>query len=70
MPTLKAIWGPKGRQVMVPTPARPKKRYGIGAVDYHTGRTVVLVRRPKRRREIAELLEALLQKHPTGTRCT
>src|SRR5215210_3357978 len=37
MPTLKAVWGPRGQQVMIPTPAQPKKRYGIGAVDYHTG---------------------------------
>ena len=66
MPTLKAIWGPKGQQVMIPTPAQPKKRYGIGAVDYHTGETVVLIRRRKRRPEVAELLEALLEKHPTG----
>ena len=28
---------------------------------------MVLVRRPKRRREIAELLQALLDQHPTGT---
>ena len=66
MPTLKAIWSPKGQQIMIPTPAQPKKRYGIGALNYHTGQTVVLIRRRKRRREIAELLEALLQKHPTG----
>jgi transposase len=66
MPTLKAIWGPKGQQVMIPTPAQPQKRYGIGAVHYHTGETLVLIRRRKRRREIAELLEALLEKHPTG----
>lgn len=67
MPTLKAMWASKGQQVMIPTPAQPKKRYGIGAVDYHTGETMVLIRRRrKRRREIAELLEALLEKHPTG----
>jgi hypothetical protein len=66
MPTLKAMWGPKGQQVMIPRPAQPKKRYGIGAVDYHTGqKTVVLISR-KRRPEVAELLEALLQKHPRG----
>ena len=65
MPTLKAMWSPKGQQVMIPTPAS-KKRYGIGAVDYHTGETVVLIRRRKRRRETAEPLEALLEKHPTG----
>jgi len=52
---------------MIPTPAQPTKRYGIGAVNYHTGETVVLFRRRKRRREIAELLQALLDKHPTGT---
>ena len=64
MPTLKAMWSPKGQQVMIPTPGQPTKRYGIGAVNYHTGGTVVLFRRRKRRREIAELLLALLDKHP------
>jgi len=51
---------------MIPTPAQPKKHYGVGAVDYHQGQTVVLIRRRKRRREIAELLDALLATHPTG----
>ena len=68
MPTLKAMWGPKGRQVMIQTPAQPKKRYGIGALDYHSGQTVVLIRRRfLRLRQIAELLEALLEEHPRGT---
>ena len=54
MPTLKAMWSPKGRQVMLPTPAQPTKRYGgIGAVNYHTGETVVLIRRRKRAGERA-----------------
>lgn len=61
------MWTPKGQQVMIETPAQPKKRYGIGAFNYHTGQTVVLIRRRKRRPEVAELLEALLEKHPTGT---
>jgi len=52
---------------MIPTPGQPKKQYGIGAVNYHTGETVVLVRRHKRRKEIAELLQALLEKHPQET---
>ena len=52
---------------MIPTPAQPTKHYGIGAVNYQTGETVVLFRRHKRRREIAELLQALLDQHPTGT---
>ena len=52
---------------MIPTPGQPDKYYGIGAVNYHTGETVVLFQRHKRRREIAQLLQALLDKHPTGT---
>lgn len=64
LPTLRAMWSRKGQQVMIETPGQPKKHYGIGAVNYHTGETVVLIRRRKRRREIAELLEALLDKHP------
>ena len=67
MPTLRAMWSPKGQQVMIPTPGQPTKRYGIGAVNYHTGETVVLFRRRKRRREIAELLHALLEQHPDET---
>lgn len=57
------MWSPKGQQVMIPTPGQPTKRYGIGAVNYHTGEAVVLFRRHKRRKEIAELLQALLEKH-------
>jgi putative transposase len=52
---------------MIYTPAQPTRRYGLGAVNYHTGQTVVLLRQPKRRREIAELLHALVDQHPTGT---
>jgi transposase len=67
LPTLRALWSPKGQQVMIPTPGKPKTHYGLGAVNYHTGETVVLIRRRKRRREVAELLQALLDKHPTET---
>jgi len=61
------MWSPRGQQVMIPTPGQPTKHYGLGAVNYHTGETVVLTRRRKRRKEVAELLEALLAKHPAGT---
>ena len=67
LPTLRAMWGPKGQQVMVPTPRQPYKRYGLGVVNYHSGETVVLFRRRKRRKEVAELLQALVDKQPTGT---
>ena len=66
-PTIRAMWSPKGRQVMIPTPAQPTRRYGLGAVDWHSGEAIVITRRRKRRREVAELLEALLARHPRGT---
>lgn len=61
------MWSPKGQQIQIPTPGQPTRYYGIGAIDYHRGETVVLFRRRKRRCEIAELLQALVDKHPTGT---
>ena len=54
MPTLRAMWSPEGQQVMVPTPGQPTKRYGIGAVNYHTGESVVVVRQRKRRKRRQE----------------
>jgi antitoxin component of MazEF toxin-antitoxin module len=67
LPTLRKMWSPKGQQVMIPTPGQSKVHYGLGAVNYHTGETVVIIRRRKRRKEVAELLEALLEKHPQET---
>jgi len=51
---------------MIPTPGTALRQYGLGAVNYVTGETVVLVRLHKRRTEVAELLQALLEKHPAG----
>lgn len=67
LPTLRKMWGPTGQQVMIPTPGQPNVHYGLGAVNDHTGETVVIIRRRKRRKEVAELLEALLEKHPQET---
>lgn len=64
LPTLRAMWSPVGQQVMIPTPGITTRRYGLGAVNWHTGHTVVIVRKHKRRLEIAELLEELLSHHP------
>ncbi len=52
---------------MVPTPAQPTRRHGLGAVERRSGEAVVITRRRKRRREVAELLGALLARHPRGT---
>jgi transposase len=67
LPTLRAMWSPRGQQVMIPTPGQPYKHYGLGAVNDHTGETVMFFRRRKRRHEVAELLQALVDKHPMGT---
>jgi putative transposase len=67
LPTLRAMWSPIGQQIMIPTPTQQAKYYGIGAVNYHSGETVVLFEKHKRRAEVAKLLQALLDKHPTGT---
>ena len=52
---------------MIPTPGQPQVHYGLGAVNYHTGETVVIIRKRKRRLEVAELLPLLVEKHPSGT---
>jgi transposase len=67
LPTLRAMWSPIGQQVMIPTPGQPKVHYGLGAVNYHSGESVVIIRRRKRRLEVAELLQTLVDKHSTGT---
>jgi len=67
LPTLRKMWSLKGQQVMIPTLGQPKVHFGLGAVNYHTGETVVIIRKRKRRLEVAELLQTLVEKHPTGT---
>lgn len=52
---------------MIPTPGQSKRHYGLGAVNYHSGETVVIFKKRKRRQEVAELLQSLMDKHPTGT---
>jgi hypothetical protein len=49
-PTLQAMWSPVGQQVMIPTPGQPTRHYGIGAVNYHSGQTVVLIKKRKKLR--------------------
>jgi hypothetical protein len=52
---------------MIPPPRQPYTRYGLGAVNDQTGETVVLFRRRTRRQEVAERLQALVDKHPSDT---
>src|SRR3712207_6477846 len=65
-PTIRAMWSPVGRQAMIPTPAQPTRRYGVGAVDWHSGEAGVLTRRHKGGPEVAEPLQELLARHPRG----
>jgi putative transposase len=66
-PTVRALGSPRGPHVMLPTPGPPYKRSGLGAVHDHSGETVGLVRRRKRRRDVAERLQAVVDRPPTGT---
>lgn len=45
----------------------PATYYGVGAVNYYTGETIVQFQPHKRHQEIAQLLAALVEKHPTET---
>jgi putative transposase len=63
---LRALWSPKGQQVMIQTPGQQSTHYGIGAVNYSTGETLVQFQRHKRRQEIVLLLEAMPRKTPDG----
>jgi putative transposase len=65
--TLQAMWSLRGQLVMIPTPMQPTRRYSLGAVNWHTGETLVITRPHKRRREVAELLQVLLDHHPNKT---
>jgi transposase len=67
LPTWRALWSPQGQHVMIPTPGQPYQRYGLGAVNDQRGEAVVLFRRRKRRKEVADMLQALVAHHPTGT---
>ena len=52
---------------MISSPMQPTRRYGLGTANWHTGEPVVITRAHKRRREAAELLGALLARHPHET---
>ncbi len=65
-PTLRKMWTLRGQQVQVPTHGQDERSYGIGAVNYHTGKTVMLTRGHKRKGDIAAMLRALVERHATG----
>ncbi len=60
------MWARVGQQVEIPTPGQEERAYGIGAVNYHTGETVMTTREHKRKADIAAMLRALIDRHPTG----
>ena len=61
------MWIIRGQQVQIPTHGQDERAYGIGGVNYHTGETVMITRKHKRKPDIAAFLRALLAQHPTGT---
>jgi transposase len=67
LPTLRKMWARVGQQVEIPTPGQEERAYGIGAVNYHTGETVMITRKHKRKGDVAVMLRTLMAHHPTGT---
>jgi transposase len=61
------MWILRGQQVAISTPGQEQRAYGIGAVNYHTGETVMITSLHKKKADIAKMLEALITKHETGT---
>ncbi len=53
--------------MQIPTHGQDERAYGIGAVNYHTGETVMITRDHTCTVDIAVFLRALLERHPTGT---
>ena len=60
------MWACRGQQVQIPTHGQDERSYGIGAVNYHTGETVMVTREHKRKGDIAAMLRALVERHATG----
>ena len=61
------MWTLRGQQIEISTPGQEERAYGIGAVNYHTGETVLITRDHQRTADRALLLRALVEQHPTGT---
>ena len=57
----------RGQQVQIPTHGQDERAYGIGAVNYYTGETVMITREHKCKFDIGVFLRALLAHHETGT---
>jgi len=66
LPTLRKMWGRIGQQVEIPTPGTEQRAYGLGAVNYHTGQTVMTTSRHKRKADVAVMLRKLLACHSVG----
>jgi putative transposase len=66
-PTLRKMWMSRGEQVQILTHGQDERAYGIGAVNYHTGETVMITREHKCKVDVAVFLRALLARHETGT---
>ncbi len=61
------MWGRIGQQVEIPTPGTEQRAYGLGAVNYHTGQSVMITSRRKRKADVAMMLRKLLACHGEGT---
>jgi transposase len=62
-PPLRAAWAPRGKQATVPITGVNAKRVLFGAIDLHTARRVVLVRRQARQGDAQSFLAELRRRY-------
>jgi transposase len=60
------MWARIGQQIQIPTPGTEQRAYGIGAVNYHTGETIMITSKHKKKADIAGMIRCLVQQHSTG----
>lgn len=66
-PTLRAMWSPKGQQVMIPTPGQPDKYYRDRGGELSHGRKLRAVSPPQASPGGGTVVGSLGREHPTGT---
>lgn len=63
LPTIAGCWMPQGQQYKVQTPGQNRKHYGLGAVDYVTGRLIWCLAEHKDNVAFRRLLTRIEQVH-------
>lgn len=66
LPTIRAMWMKRGKQVRVPTPGTNSKKSIFGALDIRTGKWLYRIFDHKRTEQFIEFLNHVISSYPTG----